>query len=254
MIGRDSSSTGFDELAGLGFNYIDSTPADVSTLPDSLKGLVWVGDYDNSTCGWEVPDSSIISSVTAHKDDPKVGVWFISDEPDPYQCPEAYAQHKARVDLIKSIDPDTPVLIELDSNSGQRSLDEMTTWAANGDVFGMDPYTCHQGVSTCAFGWIDRLAAKADQVGMRYWAMFQAFGDPDGTGAVMEYLDADGNLQSGRARLPTPTELHEQLQHWRATRMEGYIAFAWAWPAGSPSIWLANQPALKSQLALENGG
>jgi hypothetical protein len=25
------------------------------------------------------------------------------------------------------------------------------------------------------------------------------------------------------------------------------------WPAGSPSVWLANQPALQEQLAVENG-
>jgi hypothetical protein len=157
------------------------------------------------------------------------------------------------VDLIKSIDPDTPVLIVLDSNSGQQSLDQMATWAVNGDVFGMDPYTCHRGVSTCAYGWIARLAAEADKVGMRYWAIVQAFAEPDGTGAYMVYLDSDGNAQSGRPRLPTPAELHEQFEHWRATAMEGYLAFAWTWPAGSSSVWLAKQPALQDQLAAENG-
>ena len=45
----------------------------------------------------------------------------------------------------------------------------------------------------------------------------------------------------------------EQLRHWRATAMLGYIAFAWSWPDGSPAMWLANQPALQHQLAAENG-
>jgi hypothetical protein len=88
---------------------------------------------------------------------------------------------------------------------------------------------------------------------LEYWAMVQAFGDPEGTGAHMEHIDSDGNAQTGRARVPTPDELHEQFEHWRATRMEGYLTFAWSWPADSPSVWLANQPALQEQLAVENG-
>jgi len=170
VIDRDLSSTGFDDLARLGFNYIDSTPSNVNTVTGGLKGLVWAGDYDNGTCDWEVSDSTLISEVTEHRDNPKVGAWFISDEPDPFACSKAYAQHDTRVDLMKSIDPDGPVLIVLDSNSGQQSLHQMAKWAPNGDIFGMDPYTCHQGAGTCAFGWIDRLAAEADRVGMRYWA------------------------------------------------------------------------------------
>jgi hypothetical protein len=253
MIDRDSSTSGFDDIRARGFNYIDSTPADVDDLTGSLKGLVWVGDYDNATCTWEVPDSTLTSEVTAHTDDVKVGAWYISDEPDPFACPSAYAQHKARVALVKSIDPDTPVLTVIDSNSAQRSLDQLAAWAGNGDVFALDAYTCHQGQRTCAFDWIDRLAAEADRVGLRYWAMPQAFGDPDGSGATMEYVDADGSTRGGRARLPTPAELHEQFAHWRATAMRGYVAFAWHWPSGSPSIWLANQPALLDQLAVENG-
>ena len=253
MIDRDFSGTGYDDLTALGFNYIDSTPSNVNTLTGDLKGLVWVGDYDNGTCDWQVSDGTLTARVTEHKDNPKVGAWFISDEPDPFGCPSAYAQHKARVALINGIDPGTPVLTVLDSNSGQASLDQMQTWAANGDVFGMDPYTCLQGASSCAFEWIDRLAAEADRVGMRYWAMVQAFGEPDGSGPYMVYLDAAGGSHSGRPRLPTPAEMHEQFEHWRATRMEGYLAFAWKWPDGSPAVWLANQPALQQQLAVENG-
>lgn len=100
--------------------------------------------------------------------------------------------------------------------------------------------------------WIDRLAAEADRAGMRYWAMIQAFGDPRHR-LRMEYVDASGTSHTGRARLPTPAELHEEFRHWRATRMEGYVVFAWHWPSGSPSMWLANHLELEDQLAIENG-
>jgi hypothetical protein len=36
--------------------------------------------------------------------------------------------------------------------------------------------------------------------------------------------------------------------------MEGYLVFAWRYPDDDPSLWLANNPALLAQLALENAG
>jgi hypothetical protein len=34
--------------------------------------------------------------------------------------------------------------------------------------------------------------------------------------------------------------------------MSGYLVFAWHWPSSDPSLWLANDDPLKSQLAIEN--
>jgi hypothetical protein len=69
----------------------------------------------------------------------------------------------------------------------------------------------------------------------------------------MDYVDASGTSHTRRAGLPTPAELHEEFRDWRATRMEGYVVFAWHWPSGSPSMWLANHPEFQDQLAIENG-
>jgi hypothetical protein len=228
---------GFSHIAGLGFNLIDSGTGDFDDLTGSLKGMVWVGDYDNATCSWQMSDADLLSVVTAHRDDPKVGVWFISDEPDPYACPTAFAQHAARSALIHSIDPGTPTLIVLDSNSDQRSLDQMPGWKGTADVIGIDPYPCHHD-GPCQYDWIDTVAHKADQVGLPYWGVVQAFGDPPGSGW----------------RLPTAAEIHEQFVHWRATRMTGYLVFAWRWPSSDSSLWLANHPELQAQLKIENGG
>ena len=54
-------------------------------------------------------------------------------------------------------------------------------------------------------------------------------------------------------KLPTPEELHQLFEHWRATRMEGYLVFAWRYPDDRPESWLANHPELQAQLAIENG-
>ena len=250
---RDFSLTGFADEALIGFNLIDSAPGTVDGLTGDLKGMVWVGDYDNSTCTWTISDPTLESIVAAHKDDPKVGVWFISDEPDPIACPDAPAQHKARTDLIHSIDPSAKVLVVLDSNSGRASLDQLGKWVGTADVFGLDPYTCYQGQSDCVLSWIDTLAAAADAVGLPYWGVVQAFGNPIGSGYWFTSLDGAGIQHSGLARLPSADELHQEFVHWRATNMQGYLVFAWHWPQSDSSLWLANHPELQSQLAVENG-
>ena len=32
-------------------------------LPAGMKGLVWVGDYDNSTCNWQMSDATLTTKV-----------------------------------------------------------------------------------------------------------------------------------------------------------------------------------------------
>jgi len=236
MYDRDTTG-GFSDIAALGFSLIDSGTGDVDDLTGDLKGMVWVGDYDNSTCSWQMSDAALVSEVTAHRGDPRVGVWFFSDEPDPYACPNAFAQHLARTALIHSLDPGTPTLIVLDSNSGQQSLDQMSGWKGTADVIGLDPYPCHQE-GPCQYEWIDTIVARADAIGLHYWGVVQAFGDQPG----------------GDWRLPTAAEIHEQFVHWRASRMTGYLVFAWRWPSGDSSFWLANHPELQAQLKIENGG
>lgn len=237
--------------ANAGFNLIDSTPSTVGYLPSGLRGLVWVGDYDNLTCTFEESDSQLQSDVTTHMGDSKVGVWFIADEPDPFSCPTAYAQVKNRTALIHSIDSSAKVLVVLDSNSAQQSLAQMAGWVGTADIFGLDPYTCWQGQSSCQYEWIDQVAAEADAVGLPYWGVVQAFGDTS-SGDWFAALDSNGNEIWGQARLPTVDELHEEFVHWRATHMQDYLVFAWEWPKDDSALWLANQPDLISQLTTEN--
>jgi Calcineurin-like phosphoesterase len=232
MYDHDASPSGYDHIAAAGFNLVDVGP-DASSL-DALtalkvKGLVWLGDYDNGTCSWERSDSTIRSQVSAIKGHPNVAGYLISDEPELSACPNAPAQHAARSALVKSLDPGRFTLIVLDSNSPD-STSTYAAWRATSDYQGLDPYPCRPG-RPCDLAMIDRHIAAADAAGLRYWAVVQAFED-------------------NNWRLPTPDEETTMLQHWAASHWEGYGAFAWQWAGHT----LDDQPGLVRALATFNSG
>ena len=225
---RDSSPTGFDDEAALGFNFIDSDPFDDfdGLAARGLKGFVWLGGYSNETCSFTESDDWVRENVSKIAGSPGVGAYFIDDEPDAAKCPRAPAEMKARSDLVKSIDPGPPTFLVT------YKIDQFKLFAKTVDVLGLDVYPCSIEAG-CDYTKIDAQAEQADSLHVRYWGVIQAFGDD-------------------WYKLPTPDELHRQFTHWRATNMEGYLVFAWRHPEGMPSLWLANHPDLQRQLAVEN--
>ena len=229
---RDSSPTGFDHEAALGFNFIDSSPSrsQMNTLARRrLKGFVWLGGYSNDSCTFRNSDQWVRSHVATIARSPGVGAYFIDDEPDASKCPTAPAQMRARSRLVKSIDrrPKRPTFIVL-----QRP-EQLKLFARTVDVIGLDRYPCKVHLNGCDFSIIRRQSAEANRLRIRYWGVIQAHTD-------------------GYYKLPTPAELHQQFVHWRRTKMEGYLVFAWRWPEDEPENWLANRPELLAQLAKEN--
>lgn len=225
---RDSSVTGFDREAALGFNFIDSDVFDDfdELAARDLRGFVWLGGYSNVSCSFREDDTWIRKHVSAIADSPGVGAYFIDDEPDAAKCPRAPAQMKARSDLVKSIDPGPPTFLVT------YKIDQFELFAPTVDVLGLDVYPCSiEG--GCDYTKIDVQAAAAERLGVRYWGVIQAFGDD-------------------WYKLPTPDELHRQFMHWRATKMEGYLVFAWRHPDGMHSLGLVNDPELQEQIAEEN--
>jgi hypothetical protein len=231
IYGRDGSPSGFHTLVSLGFNAIDSNPYAASIDPlaaAGAKGFVWLGGYSNPTCTFNSSDAWVRSHVAALAGNPGVAGYFIDDEPDAAACPSAPGQMRARSALVKSIDPGPPTFLV------DYKVEQLKLWAGTVDVLGLDHYPCSIARG-CDYAKIDAQAAEADRLGVRYWGVIQAHGD-------------------AWYRTPTPEELHQQFLHWRATDMEGYLVFAWSWPAWDPSLWLANNPALQRQLAIDNAG
>src|SRR5215211_1739356 len=202
-------------VASYGWNLIDvSSKSAADQLPSVARALVWVGDYDNTKCTWEVSDTSLKSQVIAGVGDPKIVGYFFSDEADPYACANAPAQHKARSDLIHSLDPTTRTVIVLNSNGfsgqgSQDSIDQLPLWKGTADVIGLDPYPCYQR-QACDFSWIDKTIQAADAAGLNYWGVVQAFND-------------------STWRWPTADELTHMLNQWAASKETGSMVFAWTW-------------------------
>ena len=211
-------------VAAHGWNLIDvGSRSEADALPGGTRGLVWVGDYDNSNCSWELSDAALQSEV-AGGGDPKVAGYFFSDEPDPDACPSAPAQHRARSQLLHRLDPGKLTVMVMDTNSGARSLAQIPSWVGAADYVGLDPYPCYQH-KACDYGWIDAVIAAADRAHLRYWGVVQAFDDDTW-------------------RWPTVAEARHMLGQWRRSRQSGYMVFAWRWAGKS----LANRPGLLAVL------
>jgi len=218
-------------VASYGWNLLDvGSKSAADALPAGTKGLVWVGDYDNSTCGWQVSDASLQGQVSAMVGDAKVAGYFFSDEPNPYACPGAPAAHKARSSLLHTLDPGKLTVMVMDANSGNATLSQIPLWLGAADYIGLDPYPCYQG-KPCDYAWIDQVITAADQAGLPYWGVAQAFND-------------------STWRWPTPDEESHMLSQWAASKESGYMTFAWTWAGNN----LASQPALLDVFKQFNDG
>jgi len=226
-----NSDQGGQAAANYGYNLLDvGSAGEADALPAGTQGLIWVGDYNNSSCSFEQSDASVRATAAAAVNDPKVFGYYISDEPDPFACPNAYDDHRARSNLIHSVDPGHKTLILVDSNSAQQTLDQIPRWAGTADLFALDPYPCYQG-QACNYGWIDQVIAAANSAGINYWGVAQVF-------------------QDSTWRWPTAAELNHMLGQWAASKETGIMTFAWTWSGNT----ITSQPALLDALKTFNTG
>jgi O-antigen/teichoic acid export membrane protein len=225
------SGSGQAAAAANGWNLLDvGSRAEADTLPKGTRGLVWVGDYDNNTCTWQVSNAEIARRLAGAARDPKVAGVFFSDEPDPYACPDAPAQHRARSRFIHSLDPRAFTILLADSNSGKQTLSQLHLWRGAADYVALDPYPCYRGAA-CRYGWIASVIRAADEARLHYWGVAQAFADDTW-------------------RWPTPAEERHMLAQWQASAAVGSMTFSWEWAGHS----LRSQPALLRVLRQWNTG
>jgi len=197
--------------ATYGWNLVDvSDHWEADALPAGTRGLVWVGDYDNTTCSWQVSDASLTQTVTSMVGDPHKFGYFFSDEPYAENCPSAPAQHAARNALIKSIDPSATTVILLNANgSTHRSVWPLWSTPADADYIAINPYPCLIG-QACDWSLVAKSIQAAEAAGFRYWIAVQSF-------ANYEY------------RFPTATELQYLLSLVTQSHAQGLMTFAWSY-------------------------
>ncbi|TMA43626.1 MAG: hypothetical protein E6J83_09970, partial [Deltaproteobacteria bacterium] len=96
-LGKDSSATQYDHIVATGFTALDRAAYRdyLDGLPAGVKALVWLGDYDNTTCTWEKSDDWIRTHVEAIAGHPAIAAYYIADEPHLWDCPLAAVHLKA---------------------------------------------------------------------------------------------------------------------------------------------------------------
>lgn len=126
--------------AAVGFNLMDvGNKATMDSLPDGVRGLMWVGNGYNTTCSWAIDDATLTSIVTACRNDPKFcNIYYISDEPHHSVCPDGPAALASRTALIKSLDPGARTFAIIQDGSSHPG--EFQAFANTIDYIGVDPY------------------------------------------------------------------------------------------------------------------
>jgi hypothetical protein len=192
-----------------GWNLIDvSSKGEVDALPSGTRGLVWVGDWNNATCRWEISDARLKSKVASMVGDRKVAGFYVSDEPNPIACPDAPRRHRQRSALIRRLDPAAFTVVVVRSNT-ETSPSEVRLWSGAATYVGLDPYPCETG-KACDFTRMTRMIQAADDAHIAYWGVLQAFA----------YYDW---------RWPTAAELTRIGAIWKASNATGSMTFAWKW-------------------------
>jgi hypothetical protein len=196
----------YPTIAGLGFNAVSVEPwrdrlDDLESL--GLGGLIWLGGYDNSTCTFLRSDAWVTDRVLGIRDHPAVLAYEIDNEPHDYQCPTAPQQIKDRVSLVRSLVAPYNAILYITLSK------HFFAFSGTGvDLIRISAYPCSYDYG-CLMQKIDYRVELARAAGFqRIWGGSQTAGD--------SYY-----------RPPTPAELAEIQQAWRAAGAEGYVAWAW---------------------------
>ncbi len=217
-IALNTQPADYPRLMALGYDLVDvkADPALVAGVPAGMQALLWVGNF---TCGdFELGWDAFQRAVQRFGRDPKVYGWYLSDEPNPGDCPEVAGEIRRRAQYIERHAP------------GQVSFISLTDWPMKPlapkrvgvDLIGLAPYPCKGSAKTrerCDIGAIDRMVRLADAAGIpraRVAPVLQTFGQGCTKGDKQYWL-------------PTRTQFREILARWDrlAPRPPLEISYSW---------------------------
>ncbi|MFC6884053.1 MULTISPECIES: hypothetical protein [Actinomadura] len=243
-IALNTQPSDYPRLRELGYDLVDVKPDDalVNGVPDGMRALLWVGNF---TCGaFELPYDAFTDAVRRLARHPKVYGWYLSDEPNPRECPRVAQEIRRRADYIERNAP------------GQISFVSLTDWPmgpvtpakVNVDLVGLDPYPCKGAAKArpdCDIDAIDRMVRMADDAGIPREAVvpvFQTFGQGCSKGERQYWL-------------PTEEQLRQLLSRWDKLTPRPMMDVSYSW--GRQGEWacptLADAPGLQQIMKARNG-
>ncbi|MBW8482561.1 glycoside hydrolase family 16 protein [Actinomadura parmotrematis] len=203
------------KAAALGYDLFDvgPDPAEIDALPAGTKAMVWAGNFTCGDFALDIDDFTAAVERLAHN--PRVYGWYLSDEPDPQQCPGIAADIRRRADTVHEHAP------------GQKAFASLTDWsmrplrpdATHLDLIGLDPYPCRTGRTGCDLDAVDAMVKQADKAGFPRRMMvpvFQTFGQTCTSG-------------DDSWRLPTARQLQSLLDRWHGLVPRPALDISYSW-------------------------
>lgn len=235
------------KAAALGYDLFDVDPDEdaVDALPKGAMAMLWVG---NTTCGgFQIAGAGAFTeTVKRLAGNPRVYGWYLSDEPNPEECPGIAARIRERADIVHEHAP------------GQKAFASLTDWpmeplrpsATHLDLIGLDPYPCRTGARACDLEAIDTMVAQARRAGFSrrmIVPVFQTFGQSCTGGGETWRLPGAGQLQSMLDRWDrfAPSPAFDVSYSWG--RQSG-----WACPALADADGTGGRPDLQAVMKRHN--
>lgn len=235
------------KAAALGYDLFDVDPDedDIASLPKGSRALLWVG---NTTCGeFQVSSTSAFAdTVKRFAGNDRVYGWYLSDEPNPDECPGIAGRIRERADIVHKYAP------------GQKAFASLTDWplkplqpsATHLDLIGLDPYPCRADAAGCDLKAIDTMIGQADRAGFprrMVVPVIQTFGQSCNDGERSWRLPGAAQLQSilNRWDRLVPNPAFEISYSWG--RQD-----AWACPTLADADGTGGRPDLQSVMKRHN--
>jgi hypothetical protein len=227
-----------------GFNLSDvSKRRDLDRLPEDVQGLVWVGQCNGA-------DAKFIRTVTPFLGHPKVFGFYLMDDPNPswlggHHCPADNL--RAEADWLRSHAPEAKTFVMLMNLGLSRTPTYKGGYNPENthiDLFGISPYPCRTGITSCDYGMIDRYIDAAVDAGIplaRIVPGYQAFGGGS-------WIDDRG----GGYAVPSERYEAEMLARWAGRIPAPAFDYAYSWGSQRGDVSLESSPALRAVLADHN--
>lgn len=87
-IALNTTPRDYPRLRELGYDLVDVKPEEsaVAGVPDGMQALLWAGNFQCED--FEMSFGDFTGAVNRLARNPKVYGWYLSDEPDPGECPK----------------------------------------------------------------------------------------------------------------------------------------------------------------------